>query len=64
MRSKQYFTSIKNNPHEISTDPKLGISTIEEALCLFCCDSTQNAVFRFHASMYYQVLPRNLEGVK
>ena len=21
MRSKQYFTSIKNNPHEISTDP-------------------------------------------
>ena len=22
MRSKQYFTSIKNNPHEISTDPK------------------------------------------
>ena len=24
MRSKQYFTSIKNNPHEISTDPKIG----------------------------------------
>ena len=24
MRSKQYFTSIKNNPHEISTDPELG----------------------------------------
>ena len=24
MRSKQYFTSIKNNPHEISTDPKKG----------------------------------------
>ena len=24
MRSKQYFTSIKNNPHEISTDPHLG----------------------------------------
>ena len=23
MRSKQYFTSIKNNPHEISTDPKI-----------------------------------------
>ena len=23
MRSKQYFTSIKNNPHEISTDPVL-----------------------------------------
>ena len=23
MRSKQYFTSIKNNPHEISTDPLL-----------------------------------------
>jgi len=23
MRSKQYFTSIKNNPHEISTDPNL-----------------------------------------
>ena len=22
MRSKQYFTSIKNNPHEISTDPE------------------------------------------
>ena len=22
MRSKQYFTSIKNNPHEISTDPQ------------------------------------------
>ena len=22
MRSKQYFTSIKNNPHEISTDPR------------------------------------------
>ena len=21
MRSKQYLTSIKNNPHEISTDP-------------------------------------------
>ena len=21
MRSKQYFTSIKNNPHEISTEP-------------------------------------------
>ena len=24
MRSKQYFTSIKNNPHEISTDPNIG----------------------------------------
>ena len=24
MRSKQYFTSIKNNPHEISTDPSIG----------------------------------------
>ena len=24
MRSKQYFTSIKNNPHEISTDPEAG----------------------------------------
>ena len=24
MRSKQYFTSIKNNPHEISTDPIKG----------------------------------------
>ena len=31
MRSKQYFTSIKNNPHEISTDPKttdIGIAVI------------------------------------
>lgn len=27
MRSKQYFTSIKNNPHEISTDPKKHIDT-------------------------------------
>ena len=26
MRSKQYFTSIKNNPHEISTDPKNKLS--------------------------------------
>ena len=25
MRSKQYFTSIKNNPHEISTDPNLSV---------------------------------------
>ena len=25
MRSKQYFTSIKNNPHEISTDPALAL---------------------------------------
>ena len=25
MRSKQYFTSIKNNPHEISTDPSLSL---------------------------------------
>ena len=25
MRSKQYFTSIKNNPHEISTDPVIGL---------------------------------------
>ena len=24
MRSKQYLTSIKNNPHEISTDPLYG----------------------------------------
>ena len=28
MRSKQYFTSIKNNPHEISTDPQKRISEI------------------------------------
>lgn len=42
---------------------RIAISTIQEALCLFCCDFTQNAVFRFHASKYYQVLPRNLEGV-
>ena len=27
MRSKQYFTSIKNNPHEISTDPVLILSS-------------------------------------
>ena len=27
MRSKQYFTSIKNNPHEISTDPKFQYAT-------------------------------------
>ena len=26
MRSKQYFTSIKNNPHEISTDPNSGLT--------------------------------------
>ena len=25
MRSKQYFTSIKNNPHEISTDPNIAL---------------------------------------
>ena len=25
MRSKQYFTSIENNPHENSTEPKKGI---------------------------------------
>ena len=24
MRSKQYFTSIENNPHENSTEPKKG----------------------------------------
>ena len=30
MRSKQYFTSIKNNPHEISTDPKLPIRMPQE----------------------------------
>lgn len=29
MRSKQYFTSIKNNPHEISTDPLLVNSNID-----------------------------------
>ena len=28
MRSKQYFTSIKNNPHEISTDPILCVQNI------------------------------------
>ena len=27
MRSKQYFTSIKNNPHEISTDPKTFVTS-------------------------------------
>ena len=26
MRSKQYLTSIKNNPHEISTDPSYFVS--------------------------------------
>ena len=30
MRSKQYFTSIKNNPHEISTDPILSFP-----ICLY-----------------------------
>ena len=30
MRSKQYFTSIKNNPHEISTDPSKLLSTHTE----------------------------------
>ena len=28
MRSKQYFTSIKNNPHEISTDPNKYLSPV------------------------------------
>ena len=27
MRSKQYFTSIKNNPHEISTDPFYAVNS-------------------------------------
>ena len=37
MRSKQYFTSIKNNPHEISTDPEkddlIGIVRTKMYLC-------------------------------
>ena len=38
MRSKQYFTSIKNNPHEISTDPfyiESFLSEKKKALLLF-----------------------------
>ena len=30
MRSKQYFTSIKNNPHEISTDPLFSLEELSE----------------------------------
>ena len=32
MRSKQYFTSIKNNPHEISTDPKYPFAPMFELI--------------------------------
>ena len=42
MRSKQYFTSIKNNPHEISTDPFSPVFTILSKLYLplFTFDAT------------------------
>ena len=30
MRSKQYFTSIKNNPHEISTDPQSTLNMFDK----------------------------------
>ena len=41
MRSKQYFTSIKNNPHEISTDP---IDGADEALMNRCAVGLQYGV--------------------
>ena len=40
MRSKQYFTSIKNNPHEISTDPFIFfIQPYWPQLSVACCCS-------------------------
>ena len=44
MRSKQYFTSIKNNPHEISTDPFL-----RNELCTFVV----NRMFPYESSNVY-----------
>ena len=40
MRSKQYFTSIKNNPHEISTDPFILKKDIKKEFH-FSCETPQ-----------------------
>ena len=36
MRSKQYFTSIKNNPHEISTDPDFSQYLVQQCKQSHC----------------------------
>ena len=41
MRSKQYFTSIKNNPHEISTDPKNCLNGEEYPFVTLKIDATR-----------------------
>ena len=53
MRSKQYFTSIKNNPHEISTDPEFNSilqnqfpNAQKNGFNKFCLEKSIKSIFR------------------